>query len=159
MSVFFKLLIESVKVKPRSITSDFEKAIMNAVVRVLDCKTYGCFFHFSQSLYRRIQNDRLVTHYFRIDSFRDHFHMVQSLAYLPPMNVQKGFDCIYSQTSKETIGFFNYVIDTYIGSSSKAPRYSIEFWSVYERTLNNLPTTTNNLEAWHNAITVLNNII
>lgn len=48
----FRMIDKSLSVKPISINVDFEKAVFNAVRFVWpNCKTYGCFFHFSQVFY------------------------------------------------------------------------------------------------------------
>ena len=48
--------------------------------------------------------------------------------------------------SSEMISYFG---KTYIGYDWKAVRYPISFWNVYDRFLDNVPRTTNEVEGWH----------
>ena len=44
-----------------SFSTDFEKAILNAVQIVFPgVKLYGCYFHFSQNLWRNVQTKGLI---------------------------------------------------------------------------------------------------
>jgi hypothetical protein len=40
----------------------------------------------------------------------------------------------------------------YIGNYLKSPMYDVDFWSVYNRIVNNIPKTTNSIEAWHHGL-------
>ena len=58
----FKIILEKVGKRPNSVNVDFEKAVFSAAEKVFrGCEIYGCFFHFSQSLFRRIQLKGLFT--------------------------------------------------------------------------------------------------
>ena len=51
------VLKEQMLADPRSITSDFERSFINAVSKVfVSTKQHGCYFHFKQCCYRKIQN-------------------------------------------------------------------------------------------------------
>ncbi len=75
---------------PDSLNCDFELAAINALKKVYkekEVKIYGCFFHFSQSLFRRVQthsclkfwNDTVIG-----PKYRKAFHRLQSLAFVHP---------------------------------------------------------------------------
>lgn len=49
--------------QPQYVLTDFELAIINASKNLIQATVKGCFFHLKQSLYRRIQNEGLVTKY------------------------------------------------------------------------------------------------
>ena len=68
-----------IKTSPNSINMDFEKAAMNAATSVFKCQIYGCFFHLSQSFWRRVQHLGLTKHWYCID-FRLSFKKMQALA-------------------------------------------------------------------------------
>ena len=68
------------------------------------------------------------------------------------------FDSIKQQYLKEdlsnaTKNFLRYFEENYInGKNDQEPAYAIAFWSTYERVLQEIPRTTNSLEAWHRHI-------
>jgi hypothetical protein len=154
---FFKMVKSSVTKSPLSINIDYEKAVMNAASLVFgdECKINGCFFHFSQSLFRRIQTHGMLKDYYN-PQFRKTFKLIQALAYLPPGSVIKGFGLIKSQAPSSSRSLLDYFENTYIGrckphskTARANARYPIGTWNVYERVKSKKPRTTNNLESWH----------
>ena len=69
---------------------------MNAALSVFKCKIYGCYFHFSQSLWRRVQLLGLTKNWYN-PSFRLSFKKIQALAFLPETDVIKGFEIIKNE--------------------------------------------------------------
>ncbi|CAF4541237.1 unnamed protein product, partial [Didymodactylos carnosus] len=71
----FNVLVQNVSKHPKSITIDFEKAVENVIKQKLPTTTInGCFFHFKQALWRKIEdlglqqpfvNDREVRRYLK----------------------------------------------------------------------------------------------
>ncbi|CAF0913032.1 unnamed protein product [Didymodactylos carnosus] len=52
----FNVLVQNVNKHPKSITIDFERAVENVIKQKLPTTTIsGCFFHFKQALWRKIQ--------------------------------------------------------------------------------------------------------
>ena len=50
--------------QPKNVTSDFERAFLNAVGKVFkQSALYGCFFHYKQAVWRKIQEVGLMTQY------------------------------------------------------------------------------------------------
>ena len=48
------------KIKPKTVTMDFEKAAMNAVQEAFgEIEIHGCFYHLTQNIYRKIQANDL----------------------------------------------------------------------------------------------------
>ncbi|KAJ4432574.1 hypothetical protein ANN_21197 [Periplaneta americana] len=63
--VLFKAIMYGINVVyPESIMTDFEKAIINSAEKVLpNIEINCCFFHLSQSVYRRVQAEDLQQRY------------------------------------------------------------------------------------------------
>lgn len=95
-----------------------------------------------------------MTTYYSSEPFRESFRLVQALPFLPCDQVIDGFMSIKEQAPIKMKPFFEYVDANYVGSKKK-PRFEIDTWNLYERVLINLPRTSNQIEAWHNAITVI----
>ena len=51
--------------------------------------------------------------------------------------------------------FFAYVSRTYVGTTYVHPTFSIAFWSVHQRVLDNAPRTNNSVEVWNRRIGAL----
>ena len=53
-------------------------------------------------------------------------------------------------------GLLDYLEDTYIGrlrnGRRRAPIFALELWNMYERTVDGLARTNNNVEGWHRGI-------
>ncbi|RNA40552.1 hypothetical protein BpHYR1_045116 [Brachionus plicatilis] len=86
--------------------------------------------------------------------------MVQALAFVPVNDVVQAFKIIEGQSNEKFKLIISYFEKCYIGrlkENSKSirvvPRFPIPSWNLHERILNNLPRTTNSVEAWHGAIT------
>ena len=60
---------EGFTLKPASVMSDFESAIINAVGKIFpNTDTRGCFFHFSQSVFKHIQQAPDILSKYKSDS-------------------------------------------------------------------------------------------
>ncbi|XP_071101764.1 uncharacterized protein [Haliotis cracherodii] len=51
----FKQNAETLHLRPRTIYTDFEKAVQNAVRHVFDCEMKGCLFHYRQAVWRNVK--------------------------------------------------------------------------------------------------------
>ncbi|CAF0941951.1 unnamed protein product [Brachionus calyciflorus] len=122
-----EVIENNLKISPKSITSDFEKAFLNTIWRKI--QTIGLSGVYNESpLYSKI------------------LKLPQILAYIPPSDVLKMFVKIYSGIDK-TIDhfdkideFFKYLEETWIGREEIKIRIN-----------DCLPRTNNFVEAWHNA--------
>jgi hypothetical protein len=90
---FFKMLKKIVPNAPETFNMDFEKAANNAARKIFKCFIHLCFFHFSQSGWRRVQINGLVKAWYE-DDFRLSFKKIQALAFLPVHDVVEGFEII-----------------------------------------------------------------
>jgi hypothetical protein len=166
---FLTVISNKLNMAPRTITSDFEKALLNACQTVFpSTQLHGCFFHFKQSMFRRIQDLGLVPAYMSNDGIRKLLKLPQVLAYIPVTHVFDTFQTLKSEVTCPTISaFYEYIENNYVGKhiestrgrgvnkktivSRQDPVFPIELWSVYSRINDNLPRTNNFVETWHNA--------
>jgi hypothetical protein len=87
---FFKMLKKFVPNAPETFNMDFEIAANNAARKIFKIFIHLCFFHFSQSGWRRVQINGLVKACYE-DDFRLSFKKIQALAFLAVHYVVEGF--------------------------------------------------------------------
>lgn len=144
-----------VELDPQMILTDFELAEINAAKVVFpSASLHGCFFHFNQSMFRKLKKLGLQRDYGSNKHIELSFKQVVALAFLPAQEVPKAFDKLQKQCPTALKDFFRYFDEFYVhGPAGKKhgrrPKFSPQLWSVYENVLNHLPRTSNNLEGWH----------
>lgn len=156
----FKKVNEIFNINVNYIITDFETALINACKsQFANYSHFGCLFHFSQSIWRRLQETGLSKKYKSDNKFNSAVRYVLSLAFVPPNKVVeyflkvKYFICKNNITDMED--FLKYIESVYIGKfdemSNKfiASVFDIELWNVFLRVKNGIPRTSNNAEAWH----------
>ena len=92
----------SYSVDPITVICDFEQAVINAVTAVLSSHItiHGCFYHLTQSTWRKIQELGLTTVY-KDDNNMKHFcGMLDALAFLPLTEVAEGIQHIRERASR-----------------------------------------------------------
>lgn len=147
----FKMILKLITKKPNSVNCDFELAAINAARLVFECEIYGCFFHLSQSFWRRIQQDGLKN-WFKDDKLRITFRKTQALAFVPVEDVKECFKMIKDDAPRTATSFLTYIENNYVGSDTKKSRFPLEFWNLYNRVKLQLPRTNNSIESWHSRI-------
>lgn len=143
-------------VVPNSINIDFERAAINAVETVYpNTSKYGCFFHLSKNIYKKVQENGLAPLYLNDQVFRTNIRMVCALAFVPVADIERCFDILCLQCGRNEVPILDYFETTYVGvlrrGVRRPPIYEHALWNVYDRVVNNLPRTTNAVEGWHNA--------
>ena len=142
---------------PISVTIDFEKAMMKACLKEFpNTEQNGCFFHFSQCIFRAIQNIGLKRKYETDTDFALRMRMLPALAFVPVGTVVEAFELLcdnntFPHEAQEVVDYFE---DTWIGrpnrrSARRPPLFSHDMWNMYSRVLDDLPKTNNSVEAWH----------
>lgn len=87
-----EIIKSRINIPPLSITSDFESAFINAAKKVFpDAEISLCFFHFKQSLFRKIQNLGLVSDYMNDNEIKLALKIPQAIAFLPTDQVWQTF--------------------------------------------------------------------
>lgn len=160
----------------QTVVTDFEDGVLRAVLAVFgrDVESKGCFYHLTQSTWRKIQELGLGTQYNINAEFRLFCGMIDALAFLPLEDVDEGmrylktvipqdppeaeellmyFDCTY------VIGSFR-LIQQPVAMSSDAlmplrmrhvpPMFAPHLWNVHDATMNNNARTNNICEGWNN---------
>lgn len=172
---FLQIIAEKLSKVPKSLTIDFELAFLNACMIIFPgVPMYLCFFHFSQSMWRKIQEIGLQARYVESDEMRYQLKLPTVLAFIPPDDVESVF---LSQKSKvndpQVLEFYEYFETNYVGKTTleasstrknarKVPKkheplFKVELWNVYYRLNNDIPRTNNFCEAWHNAFSSMLN--
>lgn len=114
---FLNAVQNRLKHDPLSITSDFEKAFVNASMKVFPkVNVFGCFFHFKQSTWRKITDLGLKVIYLKDENVRHLLKLPQAIVFIPPEDVLTGFNLIKSKVvDLKILEFYNYVEVNYIG--------------------------------------------
>jgi hypothetical protein len=136
---FFKMVNHNLKNKVSTFNMDFEKATMNAALKVFCCDICLCFFHFSHSGFRQVQHNGLTREWYD-EKFRFSFKLTQALAYLPVDDVVTGFEYLTSQAPPKFGVLIKWLENNCIGkfkpnsrTSRVEPRFPIPMWNLHER--------------------------
>jgi hypothetical protein len=153
---------------PKTIMSDFELASINAFRETFpQAEQKGCFFHFSQAIFRQIQRDpQLLEQYSQNPEFSLKIRHLKALAFIPPADVMDMFeiimeDAFFQQNEVLLHDFISYFESTWLGPWNRrktmriAPRYEIQQWNCHHSVLEDLPKTNNSAEGFHNGFITL----
>lgn len=140
------------------IITDFELAPINAINEVFNFAIHSaCFFHFTRSIYRKIQNVGLSNKYQNDDKFNLLARKIPVLAFLPVnlvKDVCNNLKLEFSNDKNEQL-LVSYFEENYILGKMKMryrnsrtpkrhePIFPPEMWSVSSRTLTGIPRTSN----------------
>ena len=122
----------------RKVICDFERAIHNAVSDNFgeDTDIMGCFFHFSQCIWRRTQNAGMVKNYCdKKSQIRKFVTCVVALAHVPPNRLKEAYHILknFKFTDIEEIKFKDemtkYINQQWINNSSMP----VARWNVWKR--------------------------
>ncbi|XP_077297552.1 aminopeptidase N-like [Arctopsyche grandis] len=151
--------------EPNRVMMDFERAAINAVQNQWpNAQVTGCFFHLSQSIYRKIQELGLTEFYDNQENAIK-FKMVLALAFVPPENVVESWEELLQilnpwlleqerEIQQKVDDFLIYFEVNYIGkiiaNVRREPRVaSIDIWNVRDRIIHNYGKTDNEVEGFH----------
>ncbi|XP_042211389.1 uncharacterized protein LOC121858820 [Homarus americanus] len=106
----------------KTVVTDFVDGVLRAVLTVFggDVESKGCFYHLTQSTWRKIQELGLGTHYNTNAEFRLFCGMIDALAYLPLDNVDEGMrylKTVIPQDPPEAEELLMYFDCTYVSGS------------------------------------------
>lgn len=138
-----------IELNPAMILTDFELAMINAFRHEFkDAVQVGCFFHFSQNLWKIVQKSGLVS-LFSSQGLHGHCKKLQAVAFPPAEDnktIPKGFDLLKNHIPDVMQPLVTYLENTYVlgqiktGTSLRTqPMLSPELWSVYNNVRNGLP--------------------
>ena len=145
------------------IITDFEIAAINAYHATnpfSECTLQGCYYHFQQSHYKKIQNLGLAKRYNNELEFACDIRLLSSLAFVPINDVRNVFDSVsqylvtkYGDLLDDYILYFqrNYVGIT-IGERLREPRFAIRLWNLHDTAISSGPRTNNSVEGYNHAM-------
>jgi hypothetical protein len=100
--------------RPAMVTFDFEKAAINAFHESFpDAAIDGCFYHLSQSVYRKAQTSALQEQYAWDEAFSLAIRLLPALAFVPPEHVIDAFERVQENLPAEAEPIGDYFEDTY----------------------------------------------
>ena len=155
---------KNIGLNPQRLTCDFELASINAFSKTFPrLHIAACFFHYSQSLWRKIQELGLSRSVKRSRSPKPNAVLTEEqkkgtswflsaigLALVPSFLVEK----IWAETMDEftpehqsSIKFNDYMVSTYVDVTSS--RFSLDLWNVNDAIIKKFPRTNNHVEG-HN---------
>lgn len=157
--------LKEITLNPQRLTCDFELAVINAFSKTFPAvHIAACFFHYSQSLWRKIQElglCRCVRYSRSIKSSQASpeemkketkwFLCAIGLALVPPHLVEKIWTEAmddFTPTHHSAVKFNDYMVSTYVDITSS--RYSMDLWNVNDAIINKFPRTNNHVEG-HNS--------
>lgn len=143
--------------QPESFMVDFEQSMLRAIEREFpETQVKGCFFHFGQCIWRKIQACGLKQRYENDPEFALRLRMLSALAFVPIGAVTNAFEslCRDGIFNEEMFPVVDYFEDTWIGRPNnilirRPPSFSHNLWNCHNLVLTNRPKTNNNLEGWH----------
>ena len=142
------------QIKWKIIVSDYEKAMWSASRQAFGqgIRHYGCWFHYTQALYKKIIHFKLESAYLSKQYVYDFGRRMMCMAFLEPEDLIEYFEMMKNLYRVEIAdnaavkNFFTYVEDTWISGK----RFSPNQWTVFERPHN--IRTTNAVENWNGRI-------
>ena len=106
--------------RPATVTMDFEKAAINAFHESFpDAAVNDCFYHLSQSVYRKVQTSGLQERYALHEAFSLAVRLLPALAFVPPEHVVHAFERVQENLPAEAGPISDYFEDTYIYRSTE----------------------------------------
>lgn len=153
---------------PKMIVSDFEQASLTSFSdHFPNAEQQGCYFHFSQSVFRKIQTFPEIYSRYKADAdFNLKIKQLLALAFVPPPAVTPTFDALledpFYQTNEELlVDLITYFERTWIGlwnrrkTARLAPPFPIDKWNCFNSVVDGLPKTNNGAEGFTNAFASL----
>jgi len=127
----------------RCVTSDFERALWQAVASVFPgVEHHGCTFHWTQAVYRKIQALGLAVEYRENRSVYRLCRKLMSLPLVPQCEIPALFSHLKQQALTDALRrLFDYVDSTWVHTDVWPP----SSWSAFRRPIR----TNNDVEGWH----------
>ena len=152
---------------PLSIMTDFEQKLLSLFQTVFPgVDNSGCPFHFNQAVLKKVNLIGLKAAYEekpinpvtgRRGTSATKKHIRRACAFVPAQDVPAAWDEISQQfsVSDKFDAFVTYFERTWVGRRNTNPLYAINKWNMRDRVLNDLLTTNNHVEGFHNKFSTL----
>ncbi|KAL8614049.1 hypothetical protein ACOMHN_023284 [Nucella lapillus] len=156
---------------PSQVIVDYEKAVIQALHSKLGehVEVKGCFFHLTQSTWRRIQQLGMTALYNNNDDVKLFCGMLDALAFLPVDEVPTGMEYLRDNTPDGAEELLEYFEATYVRGTFRQvqlpaanddapapvrvrripPLFPPGLWNVHEATMRDGNRTNNQCEAWN----------
>ncbi|CAF0890292.1 unnamed protein product [Brachionus calyciflorus] len=100
--------------EPKKISIDFEKACINTFHKIFpNTSISGCFFHFSQNLWKHFQESALIIDFKQNNDVRDAFGFVEALPFVPESDVPISLTRISPLKTEQKSDITNTTLYTY----------------------------------------------
>lgn len=147
---------------PATILSDFERSAINAFKGEFPNAVFtGCFFHFQQCIWRRVQQiEGMVSRYSEDVEFALQVRHLASLAFVPVPDVVRAFEALtdsdYYEQNAILAPLVYYFENNWIGrlqtrNRRRVPPFEIAIWNQHQNVVNGLARSNNSVEGWHHA--------
>jgi len=139
----------NLRLAPVTVQTDFEQAAIRALQHEFpESEVKGCFFHFTQALWRKIQDLGLAVPYKEDDSVKTWARRAAGLPLLPAADVQDVWVDVMEETPDiHGAELFNdYMVTTWVDTDARFP---ISLWNHHDTAG---PRTNNNLEGFHHKL-------
>lgn len=143
------------QLNPISISIDFEQAAIGAVKTVFpECAIFGCMFHLTKNLRKKLSNEGLLNRYNTDAEFALAARMVISLSFVPIPDLDDALEALTIELHDDLAPILNWFEDYYVGRinrnrTRRAATFPPDTWNVYQRTINGENRTNNHAEAAH----------
>nr|XP_021003896.2 uncharacterized protein LOC107456493 [Parasteatoda tepidariorum] len=129
---------------------DFEVGAMNALKEeVPSVKIKGCHFHYSQSIWRKVQELGLVSHYINTAEIRQFIRRLMAMPFVPLGQVDEAFFISVAEVTwtAPITDLISYFTDTWLEEEAL---FTVDIWNHFS-TDDNI-RTNNNVEGWHSKL-------
>lgn len=130
--------------RPNRITCDFEIGLIPALQQEFNVRITGCYFHYTQCIFRKVQQLGLAMDYREHERIRMPVRMLMAIAFVPLQLVQQTYDDLKDQmplnVRAKLAGLLQYFEEQWM------QRVDPALWNVYGAE----KRTNNDLEGWHN---------
>ena len=161
--------LRNLQINVEHLVIDFEQAVISAFHFVFGNHVllHGCFFHLTQSTWRKVQSLGLTRTYIdNNEDFQTFVGMMDGLAFLPIDDIIIGTDFLRQNVHPHprAVELLDYFEDTYVRGALNQqlrannrpvrrdhPMFPPSLWNVHTATLNDDPRTNNVCESWNNS--------
>lgn len=136
--------------QPSTVCIDFEMAVIETIQHIFpNSRIRGCLFHYSQAIWRKVQELGLSVRYKEDMAFN---RLVRRASALPLVPLES-IDSVWMEALNEVnddvaVQFMDYVTLTWVDRA--AAMFPVEMWNQYDKV--DKYRTNNHLEAWHGVI-------